>query len=230
MSNKLNEDFSELDLLWNDIDKTLDKLNNKDKNGKWHPVYGNDVKAIWEDKTDTVQVGVTCRSYNIRRNKKQWEVEVYVDNKQIVNDDIVVEGDTLNEQIENLANLIKSMYINPIQGKPERKHEEKRIMRNTKRYNEALDENKLNKLFEYLRDLNKSNQLDEYCEYNKLVNVLEYTIENIEDKDYVSRKLKQVDYESIEELIHAIQTSIELHSDFLDEVYSKLDDLNDELR
>lgn len=103
------------------VDKILNKLNRKDRDGQWHPVYGQDFHAIWESDDSKVQVSVISRQRNIRRDRKLWEVEVYVDNKKVVDEDVVVNGDSLEEQMENLAELLKNMYIQPVSKKSESK-------------------------------------------------------------------------------------------------------------
>lgn len=101
------------------VDKILNKLNRKDRDGQWHPVYGQDFHAIWESDDSKVQVSVISRQRNIRRDRKLWEVEVYVDNKKVVDEDVVVNGDSLEEQMENLYELLKKMYIQPASKKSE---------------------------------------------------------------------------------------------------------------
>jgi hypothetical protein len=115
---KESEFSSEEEPIYN-IDKILNVLNKKDKDGQWHPVYGQDFRAIWESNDEKVQVSVISRKRNILRNRKLWEVEVYVNNKKIVDEDILVNGYSLEEQMENLYELLKNMYIQTASKKSE---------------------------------------------------------------------------------------------------------------
>lgn len=111
-----------------DLYSILMKLNDKDSDGEWHPIFGQDFQAIWESNDGSVQASVISRQRNIIKNRKLWEVEVYVNNKRIVREKIVVDGDSLEEQMDNLSELLKEMYVKPSYEKSESKILERKKM------------------------------------------------------------------------------------------------------
>lgn len=91
------------------IHDVLNELNEKDHNGQWHQIFGSSFCAIWESNDKKVRVLVKKPYY---RNSK-WEFIVEVNSKIVSQEKINVNGDTIEEQMINIAKLVKEMYENP---------------------------------------------------------------------------------------------------------------------
>lgn len=103
------------------IHDILDKLNERDRLGQWHPIYGINFCAVWESNDGKVRVVVKKPNYT----KSKWEFIVEINGKIVSQDNINVSGETREEQMMDIAELVEEMYKNP----PSKK-ESKRISRN----------------------------------------------------------------------------------------------------
>ena len=91
----------------------IDKLNEKDSDGQWHPIYGRHFWLTWKSNDKKVQVSVMQTIYDIMRHRNLWEIMVDVNGKNVAKEKITVDGDSLEEQMDNIADLVKEMYANP---------------------------------------------------------------------------------------------------------------------
>ena len=103
------------------IHDILDKLNERDRLGQWHPIYGINFCAVWESNNGKVRVVVKKPNYT----KSKWEFIVEINGKIVSQDNINVSGETREEQMMDIAELVEEMYKNP----PSKK-ESKKVFRN----------------------------------------------------------------------------------------------------